>query len=169
MKIYIDNYPASKLASSVIRSSLDPYRVSFKNVVKLISPNSGIFLIEYNKTFKLSLPVITKPSIEYTYKGFPLILQNYDYIKEEVLSQLPIDCMQFQETTFKYAFNKLDPRIFLYIVGVYNTNQSISDSNNVNSSRFIPTDFYFETNNNCEGINNSQFQEEFSGFLSLLK
>jgi hypothetical protein len=166
MKIYIDNYPASKLSSSVIRSSLEPYRVSFKNVVKLISPNSGIFIIEYNKTFKLSLPLITKPSIEYAYKGFPLILQNYDYIKEEVLSQLPVDCIQFQETTFKYAFNKLDPRIFLYIVGVYNTNGS---DDNSNSNRFIPTDFYFETNNNCEGINNSQFQEEFSGFLSLLK
>lgn len=164
MKIYVDNYPASKLASSVIRSSLEPYRVSFKNVAKLISPNSGIFLIEYNKTFKLSLPLIIKPSIEYTYKGFPLILQNYDYIKEEVLSQLPVDCIQFQETTFKYAFNKLDPRIFLYIVGVYNTHGSDDNSN-----RFIPTEFYFETNNNCEGINNSQFQEEFSGFLSLLK
>lgn len=168
MKIYIDNYPASKLASSIIRSTLDQYRVSSKNVVKLVCPNSGIFIIESNKTFKLSLPVITKPSIEYTYKGFPLILQNYDYIKEEVLSQLPVDCLQFQETTFKYAFNKLDPRIFLYIVGVYNTNGS-GDSSSSSSSRFIPTDFYFETNNNCEGINNSQFQEEFSGFLSLLK
>ncbi len=160
MKIYVDNYNVKKL--DALKPGLDKYLTSTKSVIKLFSETSGVYQIEKNKTFKLLLPVITEPSIQHSYKGFSLILQNYDYIKEEVISQLPVNCLQFQETTYKYSFNKLDPRIFLFIVGVYHQQHD-------NAKQFIITDFHFETNNNCEGINNSQFQEEFSGFLSLLK
>lgn len=162
MKIYIDNYNIKKL--DTLKPGLDKYKTSAKTVIKLFSETSGLYQIEKNKIFKLLLPIISEsdPLIEHSYKGFSLILQKYDYIKEEVISQLPVNCLHFQETTIKYAFNKFDPRIFLFIVGVYS-------NDDVNLNQFVITDFYFETNNNCEGINNSQFQEELSGFLSLLK
>lgn len=135
---------------------LDKYKVGSNTVVKLYSPTSGVYQIENTRTFKLYPPLIINPSIPHSYNGFSIIIQRDECIKEEVLSQLPVKCLYIQETTVKYAVNTIDPLVFLMIEGVMTSPSQL-------------TNFYFQTNGDCEGINNAQFQEEFSGLLSLLK
>ena len=155
MKIYVDNYPLQKLAG--LMQHLDKYKAGSNTVVKLYSPTSGVYQIENARAYKLYPPLITNPSITHFYNGFSIIIQRDECIKEEVASQLPVQCLLVQETTVKYALNPVDPMVFLMIEGVLSPDQSQL------------TNFYFQTNGICEGINNAQFQQEFSGLLSLLK
>lgn len=155
MKMYVDNYPLQKLAG--LMQHLDKYKTGSNTVVKLYSPTSGVYQIEKTRAYKLHPPHIVTPSITHLYNGFSIIIQREECIKEEVTSQLPVQCLYVQETIVKYALNSVDPLVFLMVEGVLSQAQSQL------------TNFYFETNGVCEGINNAQFQQEFSGLLSLLK
>ena len=155
MKMYVDNYPLQKLAG--LMPHLDKYKTGSNTVVKLYSSSSGVYQIEKTRAYKLYPPIIVNPSFSHLYNGFSIIIQRDDCIKEEVTSQLPVQCLYVQETTTKYAINPRDPMVFLMVEGVLSSSQSQL------------TNFYFETNGMCEGINNAQFQQEFSGLLSLLK
>lgn len=155
MKMYVDNYPLQKLAG--VMPHLDKYKAGSNTVVKLYSPTSGVYQIERARAYKLYPPHIVNPSITHSYNGFSIIIQREECIKEEVTSQLPVQCLYVQETTTKYALNPRDPMVFLMVEGV------------LTQSNPHLTNFYFETNGVCEGINNAQFQQEFSGLLSLLK
>lgn len=155
MRIYVDNY--SMTTFSQRKKKLEPYKTTTRALTQLYSPSSGIFHIEPTRAYKRTIPEITKPSVRKVYSGFSLILPQYEDIKEEVWSQLPADGVFYGIQVTKYAMNKEDPRVFLIVESV---DQNVDPK---------CVDFYFETNNNCEGINNAQFQEEFSGFLSLLK
>lgn len=156
MKMYVDNYPLQKLAG--LMPHLDKFKASSNTVVKLYSPSSGVYQIEKTRAYKLYPPLIVNPSITHLYNGFSIIIQRDECIKEEVVSQLPVQCLYVQETIVKYAVNPVDPLVFLMVEGVI-----------TGSSQSHLTNFYFETNGVCEGINNAQFQQEFSGLLSLLK
>jgi hypothetical protein len=156
MKMYVDNYPLQKLAG--VMPHLDKFKSSSNTVVKLYSPSSGVYQIERARAYKLYPPLIVNPSISHVYNGFSIIIQREECIKEEVLTQLPVQCLYVQETTTKYALNPVDPMVFLMVECVI-----------TGSSQSHLTNFYFETNGVCEGINNAQFQREFSGLLSLLK
>jgi hypothetical protein len=155
MKMYVDNYPLQKLAG--LMPHLDKFKAGSNTVVKLYSPSSGIYQIEKTRAYKLYPPLIVNPSISHIYNGFSIIIQREECIKEEVVSQLPVQCLYVKETTTKYALNPVDPMVFLMVEGVVSPTQPHL------------TNFYFETNGVCEGINNAQFQQEFSGLLSLLK
>jgi hypothetical protein len=155
MKMYVDNYPLQKLAG--LMPHLDKFKAGSNTVVKLYSPSSGVYQIEKTRAYKLYPPLIVNPSITHSYNGFSIIIQREECIKEEVVSQLPVQCLYVQETIVKYALNPVDPLVFLMVEGVLTQSQSHL------------TNFYFETNGVCEGINNAQFQQEFSGLLSLLK
>ena len=156
MKMYVDNYPLQKLAG--LMPHLDKFKTGSNTVVKLYSPSSGVYQIEKTRAYKLYPPLIVNPSITHLYNGFSIIIQRDECIKEEVVSQLPVQCLYVQETIVKYALNPVDPLVFLMVEGVI-----------TGSSQSHLTNFYFETNGVCEGINNAQFQQEFSGLLSLLK
>jgi hypothetical protein len=156
MKIYVDNYPLQKLAG--VMPHLDKYKTGSNTFVKLYSPTSGIYQIENSRAYKLYPPLIANSSITHLYNGFSIIIQREECIKEEVSSQLPVQCLLVQETTVKYALNPIDPMVFLMVEGVLHS-----------QSQSQLTNFYFQTNGICEGINNAQFQQEFSGLLSLLK
>ncbi len=153
--MYVDNYPLQKLAG--LMPHLDKFKAGSNTVVKLYSPSSGVYQIEKTRAYKLYPPLIVNPSITHSYNGFSIIIQREECIKEEVVSQLPVQCLYVQETIVKYALNPVDPLVFLMVEGVLTQSQSHL------------TNFYFETNGVCEGINNAQFQQEFSGLLSLLK
>ena len=155
MRIYVDNYSMAEFEKR--KKLLEAYKTKTCVFTQLYSPTSGIFHIEQTHAYKRTIPEITKPSVRKMYSGFSLILPQYEDIKEEVLSHLPSDGFYYKSQITKYAINKLDTRVFLIV-------ESVSQEG---EPRCV--DFYFETNNNCEGINNAQFQEEFSGFLSLLK
>ena len=158
MKIYVDNYPLQKLAG--LMPHLDKYKTGSNAVVKLYSPTSGVYQIENTRAYKLYPPLIANSSIAHLYNGFSIIIQREECIKEEVFSQLPVQCLYVQETTTKYVLNTVDPMVFLMVEGVLQSQMP---------SQPQLTNFYFETNGMCEGINNAQFQQEFSGLLSLLK
>ena len=155
MRIYVDNYSMTTFAQR--KKILEPYKTATKTRVHIYSPTNGVYHIEQNRSFKVTLPVITKPSVRKVYSGFSLVLPQHEDIKEEVFSQLPADGVFYGIQVTKYAMNPVDPRVFLIV----------ESANQGSEPKCV--DFYFETNNNCEGINNAQFQEEFSGFLSLLK
>lgn len=155
MRIYVDNYSMAAFAQR--KKLLEPYKTTTRTLMHLYSPTNGIYHIDSERVVKLTLPVIEKPSVRKVYSGFSLVLPQYDYIKEVVVSQLPADGVFNRMQVTKYAWNQADPRVFLIVESV------------CQGSEPKCVDFYFETNNNCEGINNAQFQEEFSGFLSLLK
>jgi len=155
MRIYVDNYSMAEFEKR--KKLLEPYNIKTSVLTQLYSPTCGIFHIEPTRVYKQAIPEITKQSVRKMYLGFSLILPQYEDIKEEVLSHLPSDGFYYRTKLTKYAINKADTRVFLIV-------ESISQDGEPKC-----VDFYFETNNNCEGINNAQFQEEFSGFLSLLK
>jgi len=155
MRIYVDNY--SMAAFTQRKKLLEPYKTATQTRMHIYSPTNGVYHIESERVLKLTLPVIEKPSVRKVYSGFSLLLPQYDYIKEVVVSQVPADGIFTRMQVTKYAMNKADPRVFLIVESA------------CQGSEPKCVDFYFETNNNCEGINNAQFQEEFSGFLSLLK
>lgn len=174
MKIYVDNYDMYKMKWFL--PTLEKLRISTRNVVKLYSPASGVYLIEKNNAYKLreeSTPDDAS-SATHDYQGFSLVLQNTKLIKEEIISQLPVHCLWQPETTFVYSINpnKGDAKVLMYIEGSYekaatSTDNKEKDKHNLNG--FAPSNFYFETNNDCKGANNQQFQNELNGFLSLLK
>ena len=155
--------------------TLEKLRISTRNVVKLYSPTSGVYLIEKNNAYKLreeSTPCGDASCATHNYQGFSLVLQNTKLIKEEIISQLPVHCLWQPETTFVYSINqkKENAKVFLYIEGSYETQTMSTDKkDNRNLNDFVPSNFYFETNNDCKGANNQQFQNELNGFLSLLK
>lgn len=166
MKIYIDNYDMYKMKWFL--PTLEKLRISTRNVVKLYSPTSGVYLIEKNNAYKLREESVADDasSATHNYQGFSLVLQNTKLIKEEIISQLPAHCLWQSETTFVYSINqkKEDAKVFLYVEGSYEKDKDLRNLND-----FVPSNFYFETNNDCKGVNNQQFQNELNGFLSLLK
>ena len=152
--------------------SLEKYRISTKRVIKLYSSveTRGMYLIDQKKAYKLIEPA-EEDNATIIYNGHSLFLQNNDFIKEEITSQLPVNCACHHEVTFTYSnliltnVNKEDTKVLLRVEGV----EGIASKSDV--GKFVPTNFYFETtNNSCEGAsNNQQFQNELNGLLSLLK
>ena len=168
MKIYIDNYHPKELLKKM--DKLDEYFKKQYNYIELVSPSSGIFHIENKKVYKLK--AIDKPiaKLDKYYKEKHLLVDNSTYEKEQVYSQMPYDHTSNNMTTFHYC-DGTDSKIYLIVEGIYeNKNKNITINTTTSNLKdkyynFIPTNFYFLTN---EDLDNMLIKKELNEFLSLL-
>ena len=168
MKIYIDNYQPKHLLKK-----LDMLEEHFKkqyNHIEIMSPSSGLFNIENKKVYKLKAndkPII---KMEKYYNGMNLLLDNSSIEKELVYSQIPFDHSSVNMTSFHYC-EGTDSKLYFIIEGIYenkNKNITLSTTNSILKNKyynFIPTNFYFVTN---EELDNIMIKKELNEFLSLL-
>lgn len=167
MKIYIDNYNPTNIIKKL--SKLEDYYKKQKqqSYIEINSP-SGLFTIDDNKINKLK--PIDKPIIRTCYNGIKLLLDNSFFEKELVLSQIPYEHYSTNITRFHYCVG-LESNFYLIIECIYECSTiNVNTITNANKSKdkyfnFIPTNFYFLTN---EDIDNILIQKELNVFLSLL-
>ena len=99
-----------------------------------------------------------------------LLLDNSSIEKELVYSQIPFDHSSVNMTSFHYC-EGTDSKLYFIIEGIYenkNKNITLSTTNSILKNKyynFIPTNFYFVTN---EELDNIMIKKELNEFLSML-
>ena len=156
MKIYIEEYNPKELLKKL--DKLDDHYKKQINHIELISPSSGIFNIENKKVYKLKA------------NDKNLLIDKSIVEKEQVYSQIPYDHYSINMTAYHYCVGT-DSKLYLIIEGMYeNKNKNITLTTTTNNLKnkyynFIPTNFYFLTN---EELDNIMIKKELNEFLSLL-
>lgn len=152
MKIYIENYDIINLESKIdILNKMcnDPIRSDFI----IIYSEDGIFKIDENKMQKVN--IITDKV--YKHNTSSLIVDE-SKISYENCNYLPYEHLFCKITQFIYKINPTS-KLTLVIQGTYLENNS--------RIKFVPNDFYFETNIE-EQIYNPIIKDDLNVFLSLL-
>lgn len=156
MKIYIKNY---KLKNILKRFKLlDDYYINTKNSIEIIS-DEGIFYVNDKNFYKMNI-ILDKLS-ELRSNDLELLLDK-SVFKNETVHHLPLNHINTHITTFYYSINPKS-KIKLVIEGNYENEINITNK----YYDFIPTNFYFEVQNEItdfELLNN----DDLNVFLSLL-
>jgi hypothetical protein len=112
MRWYIKNYSVSKLSERLgaIKSSAIQSGDADKTVV-IVSEDDGVFCAQDNRIYKMHYD--SKFS-HFFFNQAQLICQYSDPIKEEIVSQMPVKYVVFNQTTVKYSID-CNPCILLCI------------------------------------------------------
>ena len=154
MRIFISNYNITKLTNYI--PYLKKYLVERKKKL-FITTSEGEYYIDNTNIYKVY--VIDKEPVLYEkfYNDMNLLI---DYSCETLIetNQIHNHSVEMLYTYYYFALNKAS-RLKL-VIQAYG-----DDIDNLNNIRI--TDFYFETEKECE-INNLFFRDEINVFLSLL-
>lgn len=163
MRIYIDNYSPANIMTHLGR--LDAHFKTSSKHIKLYS-SDGRYVMDNKQYYKLL--TVDKPIIKrtnYNNSNMTLLIDSSHTIKEEVLSQVPLNHMMTEHTIFTYTLNNL----ILNVEGYYEHNDVTASTNNafniINSKNmtlekyknFVPIDFYFTLNDHellINGVDN---------------
>jgi hypothetical protein len=152
MKIYIENYDIDNLENKM--PILTKYCDNCENAqLLLVYSDDGIFKINENKLQKMN--IITDKVDRKQLSGFIIDRSKIIY---ENCNYLPYEHIFNKINQFIYKVNDKS-KLKLVIEGTY-----IEQNNNL---KFVPNDFYFETNLE-EQIYNSVIKDDLNVFLSLL-
>ena len=112
MRWYIKNYSATKLSERLgaIQSSAIQSGDAVKSVV-IVTEDDGIFCVQDNRIYKMHYD--SKFS-HFFFNQAQLICQYSDPIKEEIVSQMPVKYVVFNQTVVKYAIDS-NPCILLCV------------------------------------------------------
>lgn len=157
MKIYIKNYNPKNILKKF--KILDDYYISSKNSIEIIS-DEGIFYVNDKNFYKMNI-ILDKLS-ELRSNDLELLLDK-SVFKNETVHHLPLNHINTSVTKFHYSINPKS-KLKLVIEGTY----EMDDDKITNKyQNFIPTNFYFEVQNEItdfELLNN----DDLNVFLSLL-
>jgi hypothetical protein len=157
MKIYIANVSLSNINNNL--KNLNNYIVNKngKIIYELCTKNSGIYLIENSKLYKLVENTEENYELIKNYRNYDLLIDYTEYIKKEIKSQVPLNYILTKKINYEYKIHK-SSNLSLIVEYEYN--------NNENERKVI--DFYLIYDEINLDMKNMFFQEELNMFLFYL-
>jgi hypothetical protein len=164
-KIFIKDYEPATIKKKF--NKLEEYFRNKETALEIVSPD-GLFVIENGKLCKLKTvdkDIVVKEFEEH------ILLFDYSYFERElVLSQIPYDHVNIDVVKLYYGEEIIGKKLFLRLVveGFYETVNTPFETqpDGDKYKNFIPTNFYFLTN---ESFDNILVKKELNVFLSILK
>jgi len=160
-KIYIKNYDIKSIQRKYL--DLQPYYNKNKIINYLYSPE-GIYTITPTKIIK-NIP-LDKDPISISENNIHFLIDNSSFKQTEIYSQIPYDHI-FQETTCLYYCIESSTCLYLVLEGYYRKDP-LNKSNDANINNFIILDFYFNTPQNIQNLDNVLIKKELNRFISIL-
>jgi hypothetical protein len=160
-KIYIKNYDIKSIQNKYLH--LQPHYNKNKITNYLYSPE-GIYTITPTKIIK-NIP-LDKDPISISENNIHFLIDNSSFKQTEIYSQIPYE-HTYQEITCLYYCIESSSCLYLVLEGYYRKDP-LNKSNETNMNNFIILDFYFNTPQNIQNLDNVLIKKELNRFISIL-
>lgn len=178
MRIYIENYQPSKITSIILSKNIEPFFRKKNSVCEIYSPE-GIYILQNNKTYKMSCEKGKKPRKVLNYfdenSKYKNIIIDYSLVKNDTqYYHIPLEHVCCKTETFIYSRSEKS-QVELLVKGFYQKKEielNKKETNHyLNTDKYlnlVVTDFYFNIKDDLE-LNDINLRDDLEFFYNLLE